>query len=83
MSMNGSSAPVVALRVASWPWVTPPILVKKPPMNSRLLGSSSIVSMPPLVDGALNDVTAWPVLTLISWRWLGPLPLILVKSPAT
>ena len=52
-------------------------------MNSRLLGSSSIVSMPPLVDGALNDVTAWPVLTLISWRWLGPLPLILVKSPAT
>ena len=74
---------MVALRVASWPWVTPAILVKKPPMNSRLPGSSSIVSMPPLVDGALNDVTAWPVFTLSSWMWLGPLLLILVKSPAT
>ena len=83
MSMNGSSAPVVALRVTSWPWLTPAILVKKPPMNSRLFGSISIVSMPPLVDGALNDVTAWPVFTLSSWMWLGPLLLILVKSPAT
>ena len=52
-------------------------------MNSRLSGSSSIVWMLPLVDGALNDVTAWPVFTSISCRWLGPLSLILVKSPAT
>ena len=83
MFTNGSSAPVVALRVPIWPWLTPAILVKKPPMNSRLLGSSSIVSMPPLVDGALNDVTASPVVTLSSWMWFGPLLLIFVKSPAT
>ena len=80
---NGSRSPVAALRVPIWPWVTPAILVKKPPMKSRLLGSISIVSMPPLVDGALNDVTACPVFTLSSWMWLGPLLLILVKSPAT
>ncbi len=52
-------------------------------MKSRFPGSSSIVSMPPLVDGALNEAMAWPVIVLISWTWLGPLLLILVKSPAT
>ena len=58
MSRNGSNAPVVAFRVASWPRATPPILLKKPPMNSRLPGSISMVWMPPLVDGALKLVTA-------------------------
>jgi hypothetical protein len=82
-SRKGSTAPVVAFKVARAPCAALPIRLKKPPMNSRSFGNSSMVSMPPFVDGALNDDTARPVLTLISWRWFGPTPLIFVKSPAT
>ena len=71
MLMKGSSGPVVALRLRGWP-VGPGDLGEEAADEQAVARESSIVSMRQLVDGALNDVTVWPVFTLSSWTWSGP-----------
>ncbi len=83
LPMYGSSAPVVASRVAMPPCGTPPTLVKAPPTNSRLPSRFTDCTLARSRVGVVKDVTFEPSARLSSTRPLVVTPLTAVKIPPT